>query len=96
MISLEPLSKLTSLTVLQVLGTPVKDINPLSGLPNLAEFRLENTSALEDYSALQTLPNLQVLGLAGLSGPESRITDISFLEGLTGLDPLGLVQERYF
>ena len=81
-VRLEPLSKLVSLEVLS-LRTAVKNISPLSNLPNLRVLTLMDAAALADYSALQTLPNLRILNLSNAAFSSDKLTDIGFIEGLS-------------
>jgi internalin A len=81
---LSPLSGLTGLQRLDLLGTGVADLSPLSGLTGLQSLDLGSTG-VTDLSPVSGLTGLQSLNL-GITG----VTDLSPLSGLTGLQSLNL------
>ena len=67
----------------------ISDLSPLAGMTKLESFTLIN-SHVEDLSPLAGMPNLETLYLPG----NYRITDISALSGLMGLNYLNLLGSR--
>jgi len=93
--NLEPLNKLTELTVVNLSGTPVSDLMPLRNLNNLESLDISNTSVntLEPLRYCTKLHNLRLKGtpVADFSilsvFPELEALDISNTQA-TSLDPV--------
>ena len=84
-VDISPLSGLTNLTWLDLMGNQIVDISPLSGLTNLTWLDL-SYNRIVDISPLSGLTNLTELDLS-----YNRIVDISPLSGLTNLTWLDLM-----
>lgn len=82
--ALQGIADLTCLESLDLKGTEVSDISPLSGLTNLKSLKLYSTE-VSDISPLSGLTGLESLDLGG-----TIVSDISPLSGLTNLDYLVL------
>ena len=106
--SLSPITNLTKLESLDLMGTSVFDISPLANFTELRSLNLRgtgvsNTSPLAGLTGLRSL-NLRGTGvsdtspLAGLTGLRSLylmgtgVSDTSPLAGLTGLQSLNLME----
>ena len=104
--NLSPLSGLTNLTHLDLIGNAISDISALSELTSL-EWLYLNGNAISDISALSGLTNLirlylsnnsisdisvlsDLTNLRGLVLSENIISDVSMLGGLTNLTTLDL------
>jgi hypothetical protein len=81
---IRPLSPLTGLQTLNLLGTQVADIEPLRTLTGLQTLDLSFTR-VADIEPLRTLAELQTLNLLG-----TQVADIEPLKALTGLQALDL------
>ena len=79
---ISPLTNLTKLSTLWLIGSNVSDISPLSNLTNLTYLQLGN-NGLTDISALSNLTNLWFLNISN-----NNITDYSPLDSLTNLTNL--------
>ncbi len=79
-LSLEPLSMLHRLEILEMQNTNVTDLSPLSGLNNLEIINLKNTevSSLESFNTLHNLKQINI--------EETEINDISPLVNSKKLD----------
>ena len=84
---LSPLTGLTELTALNLMGTGATDLTPISGLTGLEELDLANPD-LADLSPLAGLTGLKILYLDDGNMVSSAITDLSPLAGLTDLEGL--------
>ncbi|WP_158099071.1 leucine-rich repeat domain-containing protein [Flavonifractor sp. An100] len=86
---LSPLSGLTDLKELNLMGTGAVDLTPLAGLTNLEDLKLANPE-ISDLSPLASLKNLKSLHLDDGSLTSSKILVLSPLAGLTELEHLYL------
>lgn len=82
--SVEIFAQLKRLKRLLLTEMPIKDISPLSDLPNLISLNLRGTS-VEDVSSLKKLKKLEWLSLQN-----SNVKDISAIAALTKLKSLDL------
>ena len=107
---LSPLSSLSSLRNLDLLGTSdctVENITVLSGMPQLEQLSLRNLKDVKDLNFVQNMPNLKslhlenlsILNLDGLSGRlslNSLSIDCSSLENVNALITLSSLQTLSF
>ena len=84
---LSPLSGLTQLKELNLMGTSAVDLSPLAGLTNLEDLKLANPE-ISDLSPLAGLTTMKSLHLDDGSLTSSKILDLSPLAGMTRLEQL--------
>jgi hypothetical protein len=85
--SLEPLKRLTSLTLLSLSSTTgITSLEPIRGLRNLQVLRLDGAASITTLEPLRGLTSLTSLSLDGATG----ITSLEPIKGLTGLTRLTL------
>lgn len=82
--NISPLSKLTKLEYLDAIGNKIKDVSPLSTLPNIKILSL-SINEIEDISSLNKLSSLTNLQLGA-----NKIKDVIPLSNMTHLKVLGL------
>ena len=82
--TLEPLSKLNKLEVLNIEGTPIKDLMPLLNLLDLRDLNLANTE-ITVLNPLLKLTKLQNLDISG-----TQVIEILPLKALTNLESLNM------
>ena len=100
-VDLTPLSALSGLKVIDLMGSNVADLAPLSGLPELTTLNL-NEATVKDFSPLAGCPALKELNVYASKGADystlgklaqvqtlfgglTKINDISWITGMTKL-----------
>jgi Leucine-rich repeat (LRR) protein len=82
--TIEPLGQLTSLRVLNVSGTSIRDLSPIRNLTELVELDVSRTS-IEDLASLRYAEKLKRFDIS-----HTTVTDISVLEKMVALEYLDM------